>query len=71
MEKPWDKLRSCKKPPLESGDWETEYFGAKIDFHFTSVGRVDVTIAEQTFSARDLYQLAEFCAELAVQLEGK
>jgi hypothetical protein len=78
MSKPWDKLRvppTVRKPdPIGIGTWRTS--GAIGSF--VSVGspglcgriaKVELTLDKQTFDSTGLRELAEFCTELADQLE--
>jgi hypothetical protein len=79
MSKPWDKLRVPvveKKPPIGRGKWTANYGATICVEHFSSypyatirltgngVGRADFTPAA-------LRELAEFCDELADQLEAQ
>lgn len=71
MSKPWDHLRKSVKPPIEPGDWRTS-FGARVCVSFIKpYGSAQLLIVESNyFTPTDLRELAEFCTELADQLES-
>jgi hypothetical protein len=76
MDKPWDCLRKpAKNPPMHLGSWTADG-GAVIRVRGLSGsnGKVDVAqllISDQWLSSLGLRQLAEFCNDLADQLDGK
>lgn len=76
MSKPWDKLRTNLPPnnplPIGGGTWITSKTGAAVGVCVTGAqlsGLVSVGVFNDTFGAADLRELAEFCTELADQLE--
>ena len=81
MSKPWDKLRvppdEPKPLPIGNGEWGADCYGFSPATVWwskaTILGRpaAELTFACQTFSPTGLRELAEFCTELADQLEGK
>lgn len=80
MEKPWDKLRKQqpKKLPIGVGSWRTTrnaaptIFIKDINERFACIGcGSEESTTHQSFNSADLRQLAEFCTELADQLDGK
>lgn len=74
MSKPWDCLRKQvepKKPPMAIGDWRTSGNSrvALTAIHFGGSASIEVpTVGLKPASLREL---AEFCTELADQLDGK
>lgn len=72
MDKPWDVLRKqIARPPICRGYWVTSHSGAGVSLNCCGSVAVDIDISGQSFRAKDLRELAEFCTELADQLEGK
>ena len=76
MSKPWDKLRDkVAKPPMYPGRWDTSISKAWVHLHGvcdkqSHIG-IGISDSSQVFGAADLRELAEFCNELADQLDGK
>lgn len=75
MNKPWDDLRESKKPPIRAGIWKEtgtprielcNLWSSGVDIRFGNT--VNDTIR---FDIQGLRLLAEFCTELADQIEGK
>lgn len=78
MEKPWDCLRATVKPPLVSGSWRTSHHHANVQMEIDGTGAFIGLFSNERHDSRrqrlkapDLRELAEFCNELADQLEGK
>lgn len=81
--KPWDKLRApAEKPPIKSGKWTTtsQHAWVQVDTsppRESPVPRVQMQFANGRpvgnvyLDAPDLRELAEFCNELADQLDRK
>jgi hypothetical protein len=77
MSKPWDKLRVPKKPvvePIGKGFWVPDD-SAWVYFDGVHIDKAMLRLSNEKtcsyFCADGLRQLAEFCNELADQLEGK
>lgn len=83
MAKPWGALRISTRPPIGAGEWRTSRKdGPRIhlkEIYDGSEGRqaglgfagIISELTTQFFTAADLRELIEFCAELAEQLDGK
>lgn len=74
MSKPWDKLRVPeKKPPMVPGEWVTNG-GTDVSWKKFDDNDVQLTIGGVTppsLTCKSFRELAEFCTELADQLDGK
>lgn len=69
--KPWDALRETK-PPMKEGVWRTKHSAhVKISDLTDFIVRLRIGPSTNCLSADDLRQLAEFCIELADQLDGR
>ncbi len=79
MSKPWDLLREqAKRPPIGCGSWPSSSGAIVYAEGFSASGKVALGISvhgmkpsSAWFSSQCLRQLAEFCTELADQLDGK
>lgn len=71
-EKPWDKIREApvvKKGLIAEGEWVTSE-GAAVKASRVSYRDVRLAITGYYFGPKSLRELAEFCEELASQLES-
>lgn len=79
MSKPWDKLRvppkQTKPHPIGDGEWATTSKNVTAGSAWIAVevrdDRAALCIRHQKLDSSGLRELAEFCVELADQLEGK
>jgi hypothetical protein len=72
MGKPWDKLCYTVKPvtKIGSGRWKTTGDdGANVEVESVALRRATISIVSQQFYPHQLRELAEFCGELANQLD--
>jgi hypothetical protein len=75
---PWDSLRATGKPPIKPGAWNTypgNDYQCKCEVRLADVEIVNrvavMSVPQGRFLPCELRQLADFCTELADQLEGK
>lgn len=75
MSKPWDKLRVPAKPkpePIGVGEWDAmciDNHCARVWLREFGAGTAQLHIDRMFFGPAGLRELAEFCNELADQLE--